>query len=67
MSEGLIFIRTMEAQWYGVIVTLKWTRKPDMNQNVSVVVLGGIGFYGIGDQAADNGTMVSTTIHVFLD
>ena len=33
----------------------------------SLVVLGCIGFHGIGDLAAADGTMVSTTIQTFLD
>ena len=32
---------------------------------VSVVVLGGTGFHGIGDLAAATGTMISTTNRIF--
>ena len=34
---------------------------------VSVVVFGGIGFHEIGDLAAANGTMVSSTIRIIPD
>ena len=34
---------------------------------VAVVVLGGIDFHGIGDLAAGNSSMVSTTIRTFPD